>query len=83
MQVSDEGDQEGRAGGLVRSSATFGGEEDAVLNLSKFARDVFGLRSGSCLLSREGKEKSVCGVVKGGLRGGQAWIAAKVIVRDP
>ena len=84
VQVGGQGDQEGRAGGSVRSDATFGGEEDVVLTLGKYARDVFGLRRcGSRLLSCEGKEKSVCGAVNGGLRGGQVWTAEESHARDP
>ncbi len=39
-QVGGEGDQEGQAGGSVRSNAIFGGEEDAALTLGKYARAV-------------------------------------------
>ncbi len=69
---------------LLAAMPPLGSEEDAVLALGKHARDVFGFwRRGSCLPSREGKEKSVCGVVGGGFGGGKAWIVQEGNVWGP
>ncbi len=68
-QVGGQGDQEGQAGGFVRSSTRFKGQKGAYLALGEYARDVLIFwRRSVCVLSCEGKGKSVCGFVDG-LRG--------------
>ncbi len=53
---------------FARGDAAAGGEEDVVLALGQCGRDALELRRcSSCLLSREGEEKSLCVAVNRGL----------------